>query len=62
MAEWGRVDILVNNAGILRDKSFAKMSLEDFRLVRRRSPDGRGDLQQGRVGTHARADAMAASS
>ena len=33
LAEWGRVDILVNNAGILRDKSFAKMSLEDFRLV-----------------------------
>lgn len=30
---WGRVDVLVNNAGILRDKSFAKMSLEDFRLV-----------------------------
>ena len=30
---WGRVDILVNNAGILRDKSFAKMELEDFRLV-----------------------------
>jgi NAD(P)-dependent dehydrogenase (short-subunit alcohol dehydrogenase family) len=30
---WGRVDILVNNAGILRDKSFAKMPLEDFRLV-----------------------------
>ena len=30
---WGRVDILVNNAGILRDKSFAKMSLDDFRLV-----------------------------
>jgi NAD(P)-dependent dehydrogenase (short-subunit alcohol dehydrogenase family) len=33
VAEWGRVDILVNNAGILRDKSFAKMSLEDFRLI-----------------------------
>lgn len=33
VARWGRVDILVNNAGILRDKSFAKMSLEDFRLV-----------------------------
>ena len=31
--EWGRVDILVNNAGILRDKTFHKMSLEDFRLV-----------------------------
>jgi NAD(P)-dependent dehydrogenase (short-subunit alcohol dehydrogenase family) len=30
---WGRVDILVNNAGILRDKTFAKMSLDDFRLV-----------------------------
>jgi NAD(P)-dependent dehydrogenase (short-subunit alcohol dehydrogenase family) len=30
---WGRVDILVNNAGILRDKSFAKMTLDDFRLV-----------------------------
>jgi NAD(P)-dependent dehydrogenase (short-subunit alcohol dehydrogenase family) len=33
MERWGRVDILVNNAGILRDKSFAKGSLEDFRLV-----------------------------
>ena len=33
LGEWGRVDILVNNAGILRDKSFAKMELADFRLV-----------------------------
>ncbi|WP_312815715.1 SDR family NAD(P)-dependent oxidoreductase [Brevundimonas sp.] len=33
MAKWGRVDVLVNNAGILRDKSFAKMELDDFRLV-----------------------------
>ena len=33
VARWGRVDILVNNAGILRDKTFAKMSLEDFRAV-----------------------------
>ena len=33
MADWGRVDILVNNAGILRDKTFHKMTLEDFRLV-----------------------------
>ena len=32
-ALWGRIDILVNNAGILRDKSFARMSLDDFRLV-----------------------------
>lgn len=30
---FGQVDILVNNAGILRDKSFAKMSLEDFQTV-----------------------------
>ena len=33
MSKWGRVDILINNAGILRDKSFTKMSLEDFKLV-----------------------------
>jgi NAD(P)-dependent dehydrogenase (short-subunit alcohol dehydrogenase family) len=33
MAKWGRVDILINNAGILRDKTFTKMSLADFRLV-----------------------------
>lgn len=32
-ATWGRVDILINNAGILRDKSFAKMEMEDFRAV-----------------------------
>ena len=32
-AQWGRIDILVNNAGILRDKSFAKLPLDDFRLV-----------------------------
>ena len=30
---WGRVDVLVNNAGILRDKTFAKMDLADFRMV-----------------------------
>jgi NAD(P)-dependent dehydrogenase (short-subunit alcohol dehydrogenase family) len=30
---WGRIDILINNAGILRDKSFTKMTLEDFRAV-----------------------------
>ncbi len=33
MKTWGRVDILVNNAGILRDKSFTKMALDDFRVV-----------------------------
>ena len=30
---WGRVDILVNNAGILRDKSFANVDMDDFKLV-----------------------------
>jgi NAD(P)-dependent dehydrogenase (short-subunit alcohol dehydrogenase family) len=33
LARWGRIDILVSNAGILRDKSFGKMDLADFRLV-----------------------------
>lgn len=33
MDRWGRVDVLVNNAGILRDKTFAKMELDDFQLV-----------------------------
>ncbi len=33
MEKWGRVDILINNAGILRDKSFSKMTLDDFKLV-----------------------------
>lgn len=32
-AHWGRVDILVNNAGILRDKTFGKMTMDDFRDV-----------------------------
>lgn len=30
---WGRIDILINNAGILRDASFAKGTLADFRKV-----------------------------
>jgi NAD(P)-dependent dehydrogenase (short-subunit alcohol dehydrogenase family) len=30
---WGQIDILVNNAGILRDRTFAKIDLADFRLV-----------------------------
>tara|TARA_Y100000992_G_scaffold279167_1_gene225243 strand:- start:582 stop:1481 length:900 start_codon:yes stop_codon:yes gene_type:complete len=33
MEKWGRIDILVNNAGILRDKSFHKVTLDDFNLV-----------------------------
>ncbi len=30
---FGRIDILVNNAGILRDRTFAKMDMADFRMV-----------------------------
>ncbi|MBL4606765.1 MAG: SDR family NAD(P)-dependent oxidoreductase, partial [Pseudomonadales bacterium] len=30
---YGRVDILVNNAGILRDKSFKKMTDDEYQLV-----------------------------
>ncbi|MDK1023513.1 MAG: SDR family NAD(P)-dependent oxidoreductase [Gammaproteobacteria bacterium] len=30
---YGTVDIVVNNAGILRDKTFANMTLENFRAV-----------------------------
>ena len=33
VSKWGRVDILVNNAGVLRDKTFAKMEIDDFRFV-----------------------------
>jgi len=33
MSKWGRIDVLVNNAGILRDKSFHKISLEEFDAV-----------------------------
>jgi len=33
MDTWGRVDVVINNAGILRDKSFHKMSAEDWDLI-----------------------------
>jgi NAD(P)-dependent dehydrogenase (short-subunit alcohol dehydrogenase family) len=33
ISKWGRVDVLVANAGVLRDKTFAKMEIEDFRFV-----------------------------
>jgi len=31
--KWGRDDIIINNAGILRDKSYAKMSQQDWDLI-----------------------------
>ena len=33
MDAWGRIDILIANAGILRDKTFAKMGIDDFEMV-----------------------------
>lgn len=33
LGRWGRIDILINNAGILRDRTFAKMTIADFRAV-----------------------------
>ena len=33
MERWGRVDVLVNNAGILRDRSFGKMTREEWDAV-----------------------------
>lgn len=33
MSNWGRIDILVNNAGILRDKTFAKLEVENWHAV-----------------------------
>jgi NAD(P)-dependent dehydrogenase (short-subunit alcohol dehydrogenase family) len=33
LSTFGSVDILINNAGILRDKSFAKMSIEEVRSI-----------------------------
>ncbi|PCI33137.1 MAG: 3-oxoacyl-ACP reductase [Alphaproteobacteria bacterium] len=33
LSAFGRIDILVNNAGILRDKTFSKMTVEDFKMV-----------------------------
>ncbi len=32
-ARWGGIDFLINNAGILRDRTVAKMSLDDWQAV-----------------------------
>ena len=31
--KWGGVHVVINNAGVLRDKSFAKMTMDDFEFV-----------------------------
>ncbi|MEL6946986.1 MAG: SDR family NAD(P)-dependent oxidoreductase [Pseudomonadota bacterium] len=33
LEEWGRIDVLINNAGILRDRSFGKMTMEEWDAV-----------------------------
>jgi NAD(P)-dependent dehydrogenase (short-subunit alcohol dehydrogenase family) len=40
MDNFGRIDIVVNNAGILRDKSFPKMTDEDWDLIYRVHVEG----------------------
>ena len=40
VSAFGTVDIVVNNAGILRDKTFRKMPLEDWRLLLDVHPTG----------------------
>jgi acetoacetyl-CoA reductase len=39
LADLGRLDVLVNNAGITRDRSLAKMTLEDWQAVMRTNLD-----------------------
>lgn len=35
MDTYGRIDVVVNNAGILRDKSFHKMTVDDWEIIQR---------------------------
>jgi len=46
---YGKVDILVNNAGILRDKSFSKMTMADWKDIRINtlSPTARSRMTEG---------------
>ena len=53
--KWGRVDVLVNNAGILRDKTFAKMELDDFPTRTQCASARFGKLHQSCMGDDARA-------
>ncbi|KAM9910047.1 hypothetical protein OXX69_004861, partial [Metschnikowia pulcherrima] len=44
--KYGTIDVLVNNAGILRDKSFAKMSYEEWLQVQKVHLNGTFNLTQ----------------
>ena len=35
LQNFGRLDILINNAGILRDRSFARMDEDDWKIVQK---------------------------
>ena len=38
--DWGGIDFLINNAGIIRDRTLAKMSREEWRSVMDVNLDG----------------------
>ena len=59
LERWHRIDILVNNAGILRDKTFAKISLDDFRLVVEVHLMGARPLHQGSLADDAQTELWA---
>lgn len=44
IGKYGTIDVLVNNAGILRDRSFAKMSWEEWSLVQKVHLNGTFEL------------------
>ncbi len=50
LCEFGQVDVLVNNAGITSDKSFVKMSPEQWRKVLLVNLDGPFNITSGLVG------------
>lgn len=51
-----RIDVVVNSAGILRDRSFARISDEDWDIIHRIQLWGSFQLTLGSVGSHEEAE------